>query len=83
MCGFLFPKQPVVIHSFELVELSPADENEETDHFSSIELDGISPDAVPKKREARPIIGLIMDILDTVYKSTKSDPLKRKGSQFT
>lgn len=80
-----------MIHSYEIgerfVDDEPLPTNEEeeegTNNFSSIEI--ISSNAVPKKREARPIIGLIMDILDTVYKSAKSD-LKRsqnKGSRFT
>lgn len=64
-------------------EILPTNEEEESNNFSSIELS--ASNTVPQKREARPIIGLIMDILDTVYKSTKSD-LKRaqsKGSRFT
>lgn len=72
-----------MINSLEIAErfideLSPTNDNEENDNFPSLEL--MSPDEVPKKREARPIIGLIMDILDTVYKSSN---VKRKGSQFT
>lgn len=80
------PKQPMMIYSFEfgerfVDELSPTDEKEETNDFSSMEL---TPEDSPKKREAKPtpIIGLIIDILDTVYKSNQSD-LKRKGGQLT
>lgn len=55
-------------------ELLPKNEEEDSSNFSSMEL--TPSNALPKKREARPIIGLIMDILDTVHKSAKSD-LKR------
>lgn len=64
-------------------EILPTNEEDESSDFSSMEL--TSSNTLPKKREARPIIGLIMDILDTVHKSAKSD-LKRsqaKKGRFT
>lgn len=77
-----------MIYSFEIgerfvEEFLPTNEEEDSNHFSSIEL--TASNTMPKKREVRPIIGLIMDILDTCYKSAKSD-LKRsqsKGSRYT
>lgn len=75
----------MMVYSFELDErfidvLAPSDEKEESgNNFSSMEL--VPSNVAPKKREARPIIGLIMDILDTVYKTTKSD--MKRGNRFT
>lgn len=78
-----------MIYSYEIDEkfidelLPTNEEDEESNNFSSMEL--TPSNALPKKREARPIIGLIMDILDTVHKSAKSD-LKRsqaKKGRFT
>lgn len=84
----IFFYQPIIVNSYEIGErfvdeILPTDEEEGSNNFSSMEL--TASNTLPKKREARPIIGLIMDILDTMYKSTKSD-LKRsqaKGSRFT
>lgn len=66
----------------------PAD-NENSKSFSSMEIDKKSHKSGilgrSFKREARPIIHLIMNILDTVNQSAKSD-LKRaqnKGSRYT
>ena len=72
-----------MVYSFEVDDLLPTDEKEDNNEFSSMELS--LSNAVPNKREAQPIIGLIMDILDTAHKSAKSD-LKRaqaKKSRFT
>lgn len=51
-------------------DLLPA-QNDGFNEFSSLEI----PTSKPRntKRETRPIIGLIMDILDTFYTATKAD----------
>lgn len=65
----------------DLDDLLPVDVGET---FSSMELS--KPSAVSQniKREVRPFFGLIMDIIDTLHSSTKSD-LKRaqiKGNLY-
>lgn len=78
----------MIVYSSEISEfvdefLPTKEEKEEINNFSSMEL--TPSNTVSKKREARPIIGLIMDILDTMHKSAQSD-LKRsqaKGNRFT
>lgn len=63
----------------------PAD-NENSKTFSSMEIDRkVAKLGKGFKREARPIIDLIMNILDTVNKSAKSDLkyLQNKNSRYT
>lgn len=81
----------MMIYSYELDDSIVDDilpsHNEDAKSFSSIEIEPSLKSIKSKafKREARPIINLIMDILDTVYTSTKTD-LKRiqnKGSRYT
>lgn len=70
--------QPMVVHTHPVVDealindILPT-ENEETDSFSSMVIPKSKSRSI--KREARPIYGLILDILDTVYIATR-----RKGS---
>lgn len=63
------------------------DKDDEVNDFTSMELPQKSSarSNAHKKTEARPIIGLIMDILGTVYTSTQNDMKrsKAKESRFT
>lgn len=79
----------MIIYSYKIDESMVDDllptNNEDGRAFSSMEMEVSSPNVRNKKREARPIFNLILDILDTVYTSTKTD-LKRsqnKGSRYT
>lgn len=81
ICAFFFLQMNLLLFSQPMIafaysvddfadDLLPAN-NEDVNQFSSMEI----PTAKTRniKREARPLINLIMDILDTFYTSTKAD----------
>lgn len=76
--GYYF-SQPFLVYSKAINDFDdflPANVDD-ANQFSSIEIS--STKGRNAKREARPIINLIMDILDTFYTATKSEA---KRSQF-
>lgn len=81
-----FPLQPMMIYAYSahdpFNDILPTN-NEDGDRFSSMELS--TGNSKNSKREASPIFGLIMDILDTFYTSSKADAKRSqfKGSRYT
>lgn len=77
----------MMAHSYVVDENSFDDllptNNEDASHFSSIEL--ATPKRHALKREAGSFINLIMDILETVYTSTKAESKRsrHKESRYT
>lgn len=79
----------MMVHSYSLDdaladELLPANNEEEgAGYFSSMEISQPKPRSV--KREARPLLNLIMDILETFYTSSKAESKRSqiKEGRFT